>query len=92
VILAQRLEKPLVAISFDRKVDAQMEQSGLAALRLDIRTFRAVDVYDRLARLLLDDGADASRTLSRYVVASQEQLWHQNATLLSLAGAGPGSA
>jgi polysaccharide pyruvyl transferase WcaK-like protein len=44
VILSHLVGKPVVALSYDRKVDALMEEAGQAHNKLDIETFRADDL------------------------------------------------
>jgi polysaccharide pyruvyl transferase WcaK-like protein len=51
VILAHVLHRPCVAISFDRKVDAHMEDMGQSRFRLDIRRFDARELSETFARL-----------------------------------------
>lgn len=52
VILAHRLGKPVVALSYDWKVDAHMEEFEESANCLNIGDFQAPDIAERFARLL----------------------------------------
>jgi polysaccharide pyruvyl transferase WcaK-like protein len=52
VILAHRLCVPTLAISFDRKVDAHMEQVGQPDFCLDIRRLNKGDVEERFAGMV----------------------------------------
>jgi polysaccharide pyruvyl transferase WcaK-like protein len=83
VILSQRLAKPLLAVSFDRKVDAQMQQSGMDAYRCDIRTFTAAELMGQFSRLHAS-GDDVRLRLQHYVGTAQASLQLQLNQLLEL--------
>lgn len=84
VILAQRLARPVIAISFDRKVDEQMKQAGMAEFCVDIRSFTGNELLALIGRLASQAGA-VRRQLETYVANAQTELARQFAHLLDLA-------
>ncbi len=84
VILAHRLACPVVALAFDRKVNAQMEQAGQGAFCLDIHTFDKASLLAAFAAL--DARAALVRgDLATYVERSEADLARQFEALLALA-------
>jgi polysaccharide pyruvyl transferase WcaK-like protein len=84
VILAHRLACPVVALSFDRKVDAQMRQVGHQRFCLDIHEFDHAGLLGAFAAL--EANASAARaSLEAYVERSESGLAGQFEAVLALA-------
>jgi len=60
VILAHLAERPVLALSFDRKVDVHMQQYAQEAFRMDIASFAVADARARFDRLMSESAAVAA--------------------------------
>ena len=86
VLMSHLLHRPVLAISFDRKVDAQMEGMAQTQYRVDITTFEVADLVERFTAL--ERNADTERaTITGHIARSRVELDAQFDTLLALAGA-----
>jgi polysaccharide pyruvyl transferase WcaK-like protein len=86
VLMSHMLGKPVLAISFDRKVDAQMESMDQSRYRVDISRFEVPDLIERFTAL--ERNAEAERTtITSRVARSRAELDAQYDTLLGLARA-----
>jgi polysaccharide pyruvyl transferase WcaK-like protein len=88
VLMSHLLGKPVVAISFDRKVDAHMETMGLSDYRLDIARFESAELRERFASLVAHRREISAQVVER-VARFRAELDRQFDTLLGLAGAAP---
>jgi polysaccharide pyruvyl transferase WcaK-like protein len=89
VMMSHMLGKPVLAISFDRKVDAHMESMGQAQYRVDITRFEVADLIERFTALVRNAPMERT-TISDRVSASRQQLDAQYEALLALAGSAHG--
>jgi polysaccharide pyruvyl transferase WcaK-like protein len=86
VILAHLAERPVLALSFDRKVDVQMHQYAQEAFRLDIADFSVADASARFGRLL-NESATIISTLRDARLRHGRDLQRQYDVLAALLGA-----
>jgi polysaccharide pyruvyl transferase WcaK-like protein len=89
VMMSHMLGKPVLAISFDRKVDAHMESMGQTRYRVDIGGFEVADLIERFTALERNGPAERV-TIDDRVAASRQQLDDQYEALLNLAGTARG--
>jgi polysaccharide pyruvyl transferase WcaK-like protein len=83
-ILSHMLEKPVVAISFDPKVDTHMRDMGQIDYLLDIRSFSTSDLIKRFESLVID-AATIKKTINARLLDFHEPLekqYQQLATIL----------
>lgn len=85
VVLSQRLAKPIIAISFDRKVEAQMGLAGLEEFCVDIRQFEHADLL-RLLSHLEPRVSEVEAQLRSYLGVATESLQRQFDELVGLSG------
>jgi polysaccharide pyruvyl transferase WcaK-like protein len=86
VLMSHLLDKPVLAISFDRKVDAHMESVAQSDYRVDISRFEVAELIERFQDL--ERNADSVRaTVARHVAEFRHALADQYDALLDLAGA-----
>lgn len=84
VIMSHMLGKPVVAISFDRKVDAHLESMEQIQYRVDITRFEVTDLIERFGALVGNAEAERDRIVDR-IAGSRSLLDAQYDTLLKLA-------
>jgi len=84
VMLSHLAVKPVVAISFDRKVDAHMEQYAQQGFRLDIENFTLADLRQRLQSLLAQR-AQVRSAIAAIRESQRADLRRQFDTLASMA-------
>lgn len=89
VLMSHMLGKPVLAISFDRKVDAHMESMAQTQYCVDIGRFETADLITRFTALEENAPADRETILER-VRQFRSRLDTQYDALLSLAGAAHG--
>ena len=82
IILAQLAETPTIALSYDRKVDVQMEAVGQGAFRLAIDEFKLGDFESCLDRLLAYREVIRTQIRARFA-ESRAQLEAQYVAILS---------
>jgi polysaccharide pyruvyl transferase WcaK-like protein len=82
-ILSHMLEKPVVAISFDPKVDTHMRNMSQGAYLLDIRHFNAIDLMERF-KLLSTDAANIKKVIHARLHDFHEPLENQYQQLATL--------
>lgn len=88
VLMSHMLGKPVVAISFDRKVDAHMDSVAQTQYRVDITQFEVADLIERFTAL--ERNAESERaTVARHVAHSRALLDAQYDTLFQLAAHRP---
>lgn len=83
-ILSHMLSKPVLAISFDIKVDTHMRDMGQSDYLLNIYGFSANDLIERF-ELLIRDAKNIKKTLNEHLLGFREPLekqYQQLATLL----------
>lgn len=85
IVLAQRLATPMIAISFDRKVEEQMRLAGLSDFCLDIRSFEHGDLLQRF-NALDPRAAHVEAQLDSFVADAQRSLSGQFTRLAALLG------
>jgi polysaccharide pyruvyl transferase WcaK-like protein len=83
-VLAHRCGCPVVAISFERKVNADMEHFGHADYVLDIFTFE-LDMLQQKYLALAANADPLRRQLTQDVRAANDAIQRQNALILGLA-------
>jgi polysaccharide pyruvyl transferase WcaK-like protein len=91
VLMSHMLGKPVLAISFDRKVDAHMESMGQTQYCVDIGRFETADLITRFGALEENAPADREEILER-VRQFRSALDTQFEALLDLAGAPRGAS
>jgi polysaccharide pyruvyl transferase WcaK-like protein len=84
VTMSHMLGKPVLAISFDRKVDAHMESMEQMQYRLSIGEFTVADLIDRFTALR-QDGTQERRIVMDHVADFRRQLDAQYEVLHRLA-------